>query len=52
VWKAQTNEPRLTIGSSVFPAPEKGKALLVEVEAFDSVGRSVSKSELIPLPKR
>jgi hypothetical protein len=52
VWKAQTNEPRLTIGSGAYPAPEGDKALLVEVEAFDSVGRSVAKSALIPLPKR
>jgi hypothetical protein len=52
IWRRQTQEPRLSIPSGTLPALDGGKALFVEVEAFDSVGRSVAKSDLIALPKR
>jgi hypothetical protein len=52
VWKAQTSAPRLTIGSGGLPVSEGQKGLSVEVEAFDAMGQSVAKSELIALPKR
>ncbi len=52
VWKAKTTEPRLTIASGVLPAPDGVTPLSVEVEAFDSMGQAVAKSELTPLPKR
>jgi hypothetical protein len=52
VWKTRTSEPRLTIASGILPAPERARGLRVEVEAFDSMGQEVAKSELLPLPQR
>lgn len=52
VWKGQTRELHLTIGSGALPVPDGGKALFIEVEAFDVMGISVAKSKLIPLPRK
>lgn len=50
VWGTEVNEPRLSIGAGVLPAPVPGQPLEAEVRALDAMRQVVASSDPTPLP--